>query len=132
MLNLCGSSSSASYQFLVFESPLFQVIFMKNHAKNSLFEGLCHKGLELFSKTNFESSWAFEGLKICKSMYFVHRLLQIGNQWATFFLSIKTTYLPKISGEQCTHTITTKYFSIQTYWGSVDLQNSKFIYDMSF
>ena len=77
MLNLCGSSSSASYQFLVFESPLFQVIFMKNHAKNPLFEGQCynHKGLELFSKTNFESSWAFEGLKICKSIYFMHRLL---------------------------------------------------------
>ena len=29
------------------------------------------KGLELFSKTNFESSWASEGLKICKTMYFV-------------------------------------------------------------
>ena len=73
MLNLCGSSSSASYHFLGFESPLFHMIFMKNHAKNPLFEGLCynHKGLELFSKTNFESSWASEGLKICDTMYFV-------------------------------------------------------------
>ena len=65
MLNLFSSSSS--------ESPLFQVIFMKNHAENPLFEGLCynHKGFELFSKTNFESSWAFEWLKICNIMYFV-------------------------------------------------------------
>ena len=48
------------------ESPLIQVIFMKMHVKNSLFEGLCYnsKGLELFSKTNFESSWVSEGLKI--------------------------------------------------------------------
>ena len=71
MLNLFGSISSVPYQFLVLESPLFQVIFMKNHAKNPLYEGLCynHKGLELFSKTNFESSWALEGL-ICKIMYF--------------------------------------------------------------
>ena len=73
MLNLFGNSISVSYQFLVLESPLFQVIFMKNHAKNPLFEGLCydHKELELFSRTNFESSWAFEGLKICKITYFV-------------------------------------------------------------
>ena len=73
MLNLFGSSSSVSCQFLVLESPLFQVIFMKNHAKNPLFEGLCynHKGLELFLKTNFESSFASEGLKICKIMYFL-------------------------------------------------------------
>ena len=73
MLNLFGSISSVSYQFLVLKSPFIQVIFMKKHAKNPLFEGLCYnlKGLELFSKTNFESSWAFEGLKICKTMYFV-------------------------------------------------------------
>ena len=66
MLNIFASSSSVSCQFLVLESPLFQVIFMKNHAKNPLFEGLCYnlKGLELFSKTNFESSWVSEGLKI--------------------------------------------------------------------
>ena len=65
MLNIFGSSSSVSCQFLVFESPLFQVSFMKNNVENSLFEGLCynHKGFELFSKRNFESSWVFEGLK---------------------------------------------------------------------
>ena len=65
MLNFFGSSSSVSYQFLVVKSPLFQVIFMKNHAENPLFEGLCYnlKGLELFSKTNFESSLVSEGLK---------------------------------------------------------------------
>ena len=44
MLNLFSSSSSVSCQFLVLESPLFQVIFMKNYVKNSLFEGL--KGVE--------------------------------------------------------------------------------------
>ena len=66
MLNLFGSISSVSYQFLVLESPFIQVIFMKKHNKNPLFEGLCYnlKGLELFSKTNFESSWVFEGLKM--------------------------------------------------------------------
>ena len=42
MLNLFGSSSSVSCQFLVLESPLFQVISMKNQAKNPLFEGLCY------------------------------------------------------------------------------------------
>ena len=57
MLNLFSISSSVLYQFLVLESPLFQVIFMKNHTKNPLFEPLCynHKGLELFLKMNFES-----------------------------------------------------------------------------
>ena len=55
-----------SYQFLVLESPLFQVIFMKKLAKNPLFEGLCYnlKGIDLFSKTNFESSCMSERLKI--------------------------------------------------------------------
>ena len=49
MLNLFGSISSVSYQFLVLESPFIQVIFMKKYAKNPLFEGLCYnlKGLEL-------------------------------------------------------------------------------------
>ena len=53
-----SSNSSVSCQFLVLESPFIQGIFMKMHAKNPLFEGLCYnlKGLELFSKTNFESS----------------------------------------------------------------------------
>ena len=57
MLNLFGSISSVSYQYLVLESSFIQVIFMKKHAKNPLFEGLCYnlKGLELFKKTNFES-----------------------------------------------------------------------------
>ena len=66
MLNLFGSISSVSYQFMVLESPFIQVIFMKKLAKNPLFEGLCYnlKGLEPFSKTNFESSWLSEGLKI--------------------------------------------------------------------
>ena len=66
MLNLFGNMSCVSYQFLVLESPLFQVIFMKDHTKNPLFEPLCynHKGLELFSKMNFESSLVSEGLKI--------------------------------------------------------------------
>ena len=61
MLNLFGSISSVSYQFLVLESPFTQVIFQKKHAKKPLFEGLCYnlKGLKLFSKTNFS-----EGLKI--------------------------------------------------------------------
>ena len=73
MQNLFGSSPSVSYQFLVLESPLIQVIFMKKYNKNPLFEGLCYnlKGLELFSKTNFESSWAFDWLKICNIVYFV-------------------------------------------------------------
>ena len=73
MLNLFGSISSVLYHFLVLESPFIQVIFMKEHINNLLFVGLCYnlKGLGLFSKTNFESSWAFEGLKICKIMYFV-------------------------------------------------------------
>ena len=58
MLNFFDSISSISYQFLVLESPFIQVIFIKKHAENPLFEGLCYnlKGLELFSKTNFESS----------------------------------------------------------------------------
>ena len=66
MLNLFGSISSVSYQFLVLESPFIQVIFMKKDAKNPLFEGMCYnlKGLKLFSKTNFESSCVSEGLKI--------------------------------------------------------------------
>ena len=66
MLNLFGSISSVTYQFLVLVSPFIQVIFMKKYAKNPLFEGLCYnlKGLELFSKTNFESSCVSEGLKI--------------------------------------------------------------------
>ena len=66
MLNFFDSISSISYQILVLESPFIQVIFMKEHAKNSLFEGLCYnlKGLELFSKKNFESSCVSEGLKI--------------------------------------------------------------------
>ena len=53
MLNLFYSTSSVSYQFLILESPFIQVIFMKRHAKNPLFEGLRYnlKGLELFSKT---------------------------------------------------------------------------------
>ena len=66
MLNFFGSISSISYQFLVLESPFIQVIFMKKHTKNPLFEGLYYnlEGLELYSKTNFESSWVSEGLKI--------------------------------------------------------------------
>ena len=66
MLNLIGSISSVPYQFLVLESPFIQEIFMKKDAKNPLFQGLCYnlKGLELFSKTNFESSRVSEGLKI--------------------------------------------------------------------
>ena len=58
MLNLIGSISSVSYQFLVLGSPFIQVIFIKKHAKNPLFEGLCYnlKGIDFFSKTNFESS----------------------------------------------------------------------------
>ena len=66
MLNLIGSTSSVSCPFLVLESPFIQVIFMKKHAKNPLFEGLCYylKGLELFLKTNFESSWVSKDLKI--------------------------------------------------------------------
>ena len=66
MLNLFSSISSVSFQFLALESPFIQVIFMKKRAENPLFEGLCYtfKGLKLFSKTNFESSWVSEGLKI--------------------------------------------------------------------
>ena len=46
---------------------------MKSHNKNPLFEGLCynHKGFELFSKANFESSWEFEGLKSDHIKYFL-------------------------------------------------------------
>ena len=92
MLNLFGSTSSVSYQFLVLESPLFQAIFMKNHAENPLFEGLCynHKGLELFSKTNFESSWAFKGLKICNIMYF---MLSFWFLASTFLIPTLLTYI---------------------------------------
>ena len=66
MLNLFGSISSVPYQFLVLGSPFIQVIFIKKHAENPLFEGLCYKlkGLELFSNTNFESSCVSEELKI--------------------------------------------------------------------
>ena len=66
MLNLFGSIPSLSYQFLVHERHFIQVIFMKKHAKNPLFEGLCYnlKGIDLFSKTNFESSCMSERLKI--------------------------------------------------------------------
>ena len=65
MLNLFGSISSVSYQLLVLESPFIQLIFMKNHAKNPLFEGLCYNLKDkLFSKKNFESSCVSEGLKI--------------------------------------------------------------------
>ena len=66
MLNLFGSISSVPYQFLVLESPFIQEIFMKKLAKNPLFEGLCYnlKGIDLFSKTNFESSCMSERLKI--------------------------------------------------------------------
>ena len=73
MLNLFGNNLSISYQFLVLESPFIQVIFMKKHTKNPLFEGLFYnlKGMELFSKTNFESSRKSEGLKIWYNMYFV-------------------------------------------------------------
>ena len=92
MQNHSGSSSSISCQFLVFESSLFQVISMKNQIKNLLFEGLCynHKGLELFSKTNFESSWVFEGLKICKTMYF---MLNFWFLASTFLVSTLLTYI---------------------------------------
>ena len=64
MLDCFGSSSSISCQFLALESPFIQVIFIKKHIKNPLFEGLYYnlKGLELFSKTYFESSWVSEGL----------------------------------------------------------------------
>ena len=66
MLDLFGTISSVSYQFLVLGIPFIQVIFMKKHVENPLFEGLCYnlKGLELFSKTNCESSWVPKGLKI--------------------------------------------------------------------
>ena len=77
MLNLFCSTSSVSYQFLILESSLFQVIFMRNHTKIPFFEGLCynHKGLELFSKTNFESSLASEGLTICKILCYPFGLI---------------------------------------------------------
>ena len=42
MLNLFGNISCVSYQFLVLESPFIQVIIMKKHTKNPLFEGLCY------------------------------------------------------------------------------------------
>ena len=66
MLNFFGSISYISYQFYVLESPFIQVIFKKKHTKNPLFERLCYnlKGLELFSKKNFESSCVSEELKI--------------------------------------------------------------------
>ena len=61
MLNLFGSISSVPYQFLVLESPFFQVIFMKNPVKSPLFEGLCYENeaFDPFIKTNFEYFWAF-------------------------------------------------------------------------
>ena len=48
-------------------------VFTPKSLQNPSFEGKCYdlKGLELFSKTNFESSLASEGLKICKIMYFM-------------------------------------------------------------
>ena len=39
MLDHFVSTSSVSCQSLVLESPLFQVIFMKNYAENPLFDG---------------------------------------------------------------------------------------------
>ena len=74
MLNFFGSISSIPYQFLVLESPFIKVIFMKNTSKIPYLKAcliINCKGLELFSKTNFESCWVSEGLKICKTMYFV-------------------------------------------------------------
>ena len=72
MLNLCGSSSSASYQFLVFESSLFQVNFYEKTHQNSLFEGLFynHKGFELFSKTNFYLPERLRGWKFVRLLPF--------------------------------------------------------------
>jgi len=60
-----------SFKFL--KAPSFKWFFMKNHNKNPLFDLLSynHKGFGLFSEINFGSLWAFEGLKICKIMYFV-------------------------------------------------------------
>ena len=65
MLNLFGSILSVLYQYLVLKIPFIQVIFMKKHAENPVFEGLCYnlKGLELFSKTIFESSLVSGRLK---------------------------------------------------------------------
>ena len=61
MLNLFSSSSFVSCQFLVLESPLSQVIFLKNCNKIPNLKAFSydHKGFELFSKMSLESSWAF-------------------------------------------------------------------------
>ena len=114
MLNLFGSTSSVSYQFLVLESPLFQVIFMKNHAKNPLFEGLFYnlKGLELFSKTNFVSSWVSEGLKfdriciLCYPFGFWHRLfVPTPLRLQDLHILIITHSFPKIFGIESMHIV---------------------------
>ena len=70
-------SSSVFYKFLILEIIIYQVVFMKTHLKIASFESLCYidKAFELFSKINFESSWAFESMKICKIMYFMTSLV---------------------------------------------------------
>ena len=52
---------------MVIESPFIQVLFMKKHVKNPLFEGLFYdlKGLKPFSKTNF---WIFLGVWRAKNL----------------------------------------------------------------
>ena len=64
--------------------------------ENPLFEGLCynHKGFELFSKANFESSWAFEGLKICKIIYVMSPFWSLAP-----FLFMKATCIFEFSKE---------------------------------
>jgi len=64
--------------YLFGASPFFQVIFMKNHVKNPLFEGLCynHKGFELFlNLLGHLRGWKFDRLCIlCYPFRFCHRL----------------------------------------------------------
>ena len=61
MLSLFGSISFVSYQFLVLEGPFIQVIFMKKHTKNPLFEGLCYN-LKGFNHVYQTLIFSFTGL----------------------------------------------------------------------
>ena len=114
MLNLFGSISSVKYQFLVLGSPFIQMIFMKKDAKNPLFEGWCYnlKGLEFFSKMNFESSWVLRGWKfdrlciLCYHFGFWHQLFvhpaltsELLGQWVCMSVCYLLFAHPKLQSE---------------------------------
>ena len=72
MLNLFVSISSVSYQLLVLKSPFIQVIFMP---KIPYLKAYNLKGLELFSKANFEYSWVSEGQYLIEYVFCANLLV---------------------------------------------------------